>query len=118
MSLPPPSWSMVSENNSAGKGLISSLRAIPLGRDSLALASLTSSLLNRFASSAEHPTPPGTPLYALLRLYRRWSGLCPIRLLLDCLRGFWGLPEGAQVSAEVVALLFGLLTSPLLLGHP
>src|SRR5215218_2771880 len=88
MSSPPPSWSMVSDNNSAGKGLISTLRSMPLARDSLPLASLTSSLLNRSASSAEHPAPPGTPLCGLLSLSSSRPGLYPLWLLLDCIGGF------------------------------
>src|SRR5829696_103384 len=79
---------MVSDNNSAGKGLISTLRSMPLARDSLPLASLTSSLLNRSASSAEHPAPPGTPLCGLLSLSSSRPGLYPLWLLLDCIGGF------------------------------
>src|SRR5918995_4180255 len=123
MSLPPPSWSMVSDNNSAGKGLISSLRPMPLGSDSLPLASLTSSLLNRSASSAKHPTPPGTPLYALLSLPCSRVGLRPLRRLLDRLRGFWRLcgcfygrdplqGGGQQPTGLSVGLALGLQLLP------
>src|SRR5215217_5551535 len=41
-------------------------------------------------SSSEH-SPPPRPSCALLRLYRNRPGLCPLRLLLDPLRGFWCL---------------------------
>src|ERR671910_1887322 len=67
-------------------------------------------------SSSEHPPPP-RPLYALLRLYRSRTGLCPLRLLCR-LRRFSRLPAGEQFSTEVIALPFGLFASPALLIHP
>src|SRR5215204_280322 len=91
-----------------------------LGRDSLALASLTSSLLNRCASSSEqHPMPPRSPLCGLLSLSRSGAGLTnPTLLLLGRLRGFWDLSEAVQFSTQVVALPFCLFASAALLVHP
>src|SRR5215208_824486 len=68
-------------------------------------------------SSSEH-SPPPRPLYALRRLYRSRTGLCPLRLLLCRLRRFSRLPAGEQFSTEVIALPFGLLAPTLLFRHP
>src|SRR5215204_6345107 len=68
-------------------------------------------------SSSEH-SPPPRPLYALLRLYRSRTGLCPLRLLLCRLRRFSRLPAGEQFSTEVIALPFGLFAPTLLFRHP
>src|SRR5215213_5063218 len=70
-----------------------------------------------FLLSTEHPTPPG-PLCALLSPSRSGPGLCPLRHLLDRLRGFWDLSETVQLLAQLVALPLGLFASPALLGHP
>src|SRR5919107_4764344 len=40
-------------------------------------------IMVRRSSAAEHPTPPGPPVRALLSSSRSGVGLCPIRRLLD-----------------------------------
>jgi len=44
--------------------------------------------------------------------------LTPTLLLLGRLRRFWGLSQGVQFLAELVALPFGLFASVLLFCHP
>src|SRR3954447_6934513 len=66
---------------------------------------------------SKHPTPPRPGACALLSPYRSGGGLAPALLLLGRLLSFLLPATSVQLSAQVVALAFGLFASPALLGH-
>src|SRR5688572_21177101 len=67
--------------------------------------------------SSEYSPPPWPPCI-LLSSSRSGSVRCTLRGFLDRLGRFSRLSTSVQLSTQVVALPFGLLAPPALLGHP
>src|SRR5215210_1300901 len=68
--------------------------------------------------SPPYQLAPPRALYALLSPSRSGVGLAPTLLLLGLLMGFCSPPVANQLSAQLVALPFGLFAPPALLSYP